>query len=168
MKIILLLMFTTSIINSMDDVEENDVRLRLEEEQARFSSSNFVSHKPYDPNPYLDYYERIAQIVLNAGTQLSNQEKLQHLPLFEHREDRKRITRAMIEQEKIHPNNIISNNSHPLEESIAFNDMEFTQYLLAQGARLDKSKINTAAMTLQMAELFEKIYPPTPSRRRRR
>ena len=81
------------------------------------------------------YNQEVADIVLNAGNLISRQAKLDHLWGDRRWKDRKEVIKQMIESDTINPNTIQYQHDYtPMEESITFNDVAFTTYLLSHGA----------------------------------
>ena len=99
-------------------------------------------------------------IVLGAGNSISSKEKLEYLNGAAYREIRKQIIREMIEKEKIHPDQLISEWQNPLLESISSNDVEFARYLLEQGITIDDDSLVRFPNTIsrEMAEILGEPY----------
>lgn len=86
-----------------------------------------------------EYFNELADIVLNAGTAMSRTAKLEHLIGDTWYEARKKIVTEMIEIEKINPDEITVNGVSPLTEVVLFKDISFFAFLLEQGAKFQLS-----------------------------
>lgn len=86
----------------------------------------------------------IANTVLDAGSLVSDQEKLNHIYGDDYYYKRKEIISGMI-QRGINPNDIKYRfNDTPLYEAALFKDVEFGQFLIQNGAKPDKKTIEMA------------------------
>jgi hypothetical protein len=116
------------------------IRKQIKDAEREFASSEpwgeWFSNERMDQQA--EHNTRIATIVLDAGDLVTNQVKLHYLVSDRYYADRKEIVKVMIEREKVKPNVIDTNGNTPLYESVAFEDIEFTKYLLLAGARMDK------------------------------
>jgi hypothetical protein len=91
--------------------------------------------------------EQFAKVVSDFGELMTDTEKLEYLLGGSFFERRKKIIDQMINEKKIHPNNIVYQKGNPLLDAATNRRVDFAKYLLEKGAKPDKE-------TLQMVDLL--------------
>src|SRR5436190_2877080 len=139
--------FVTFFTYGMETFETSpSIKLKLNETLQRFGKN--IS-KPYlwaTMQDYLnhDYNHEVAKIVLAAGNEMCDLEKLEYLIGDSYYINRKKIICNIINNikaENFDPCTICYNRNNPLLESIVQKDIEFTTYLLRSGAKPNKEAI---------------------------
>ncbi len=102
------------------------------------------------------WYDKSAEIVHNAGDLMSNQEKLNNLRSPKFFEDRKKIIRLMVKDDKIDPNSITYRGTNPLRECANLKDYSFAEFLLKHGARPDAITLEKTKNNPPLNSLFLK------------
>jgi len=157
--------FVTFFTYGMETFETSpSIKRKLDETLQRFGKN--IS-KPYlwaAMQDYLnhDYNHEVAKIVLTAGNEMCDLEKLEYLIGDSYYKNRKEIICNIINNIKaknFDPCTICYQDTNPLEESIFHKDIAFTKYLLRAGAKPNKKvketlKMYPCLLTNQISELF--------------
>jgi len=106
---------------------------------------------------YDQHREDLAKVVFDKGILMTDTEKLNNLLGDSFFEARKKIITTMIDEKKIHPNNILyQDGANPLSEAVTHRNIDFTKYLLEKGANPDKTTLERMVKDPKFAELFLK------------
>ena len=133
--------------------------------QQSFRSLPPVSFGPSDSQMrlalYSNYRHRLAGIVVEAGSLMTDVEKLNHLIGDSLYPERKEIIQSMIDTQHIDPNAIVYQvHANPLYESVMQQDVPFTQYLLGKNATPNKKtlkRMNNNPEFMALLKLENKI-----------
>lgn len=84
----------------------------------------------------INFHAGIAELVLNAGDLVNDQEKLNHIDGDAFYPQRKVIIKKMIQQ-GTHPDKIVycAYKNTPMKEALAYKDREFMSHLIERGAK---------------------------------